>query len=328
MKIRCRKRRTSRSAWSQSTWSQSKRSSSGPFTATGVAASNLPIGSNAVVIATSTDSPDPRQRPFGPGQASLSGRLFETTSGSLAMLSRFPVAFRLPAFASRVIPSPLGTSAFLTVSPPTTTTAVSDPIGIATFRICKMRPDWVPSRPRGGGAHPARSTLSAGACRFTTASPARPASTSHLRTSTMTRQHRGFTHVHPPGLSLTRSPRMERGPFGLNPGLRTPRSPTTHAKAGTGHRARTWATSPSLASHQHSHLPYATSCHTTEFVPFLDYDLEIRKVICSTNAIWVLYLPGWVGLCFPDQSWKRPALTLNAIDAAWLSWIRSVGLAV
>ena len=23
----------------------------------------------------------------------------------------------------------------------------------------------------------------------------------------------------------------------------------------------------------------------TEFVPFLDYDLEIRKVICSTNAI-------------------------------------------
>ncbi len=23
----------------------------------------------------------------------------------------------------------------------------------------------------------------------------------------------------------------------------------------------------------------------TEFVPFLDYDIEIRKVICSTNAI-------------------------------------------
>jgi transposase-like protein len=66
----------------------------------------------------------------------------------------------------------------------------------------------------------------------------------------------------------------------------------------------------------------------SEFVPFLDYDVEIRKIICSTNAIWVLCLQGWVGLCFPDQSWKRPALTLNAIDAGRLSWTRNVGLAV
>ena len=43
--------------------------------------------------------------------------------------------------------------------------------------------------------------------------------------------------------------------------------------------------SPSLASHQHSHLPCATSCRTSEFVPFLDYNIEIRKIICSTNAI-------------------------------------------
>jgi hypothetical protein len=181
VKIRCRKRRTSRSARSQSTWSQSNRSSSGPFTATAVAASNVPIGSNVVVIATSTDSPDPRQRPFGPRHQSLSGRLSPTTSRSLVAPPGFPVTFRPPAFASRVIPSPLGTSAFLTVGPPTTTAAVSDPIGIATFRTCKMRPDWVPSRPRGGGTHPARSTLSAGACRFPAASPARPAPTSHLR---------------------------------------------------------------------------------------------------------------------------------------------------
>ena len=32
-------------------------------------------------------------------------------------------------------------------------------------------------------------------------------------------------------------------------------------------------------------MPYATSCRTTEFIPFLDYDIEIRAVICSTNAI-------------------------------------------
>jgi putative transposase len=28
-----------------------------------------------------------------------------------------------------------------------------------------------------------------------------------------------------------------------------------------------------------------------EFIPFLDYDVEIRKVICSTNAIWVAQRP-------------------------------------
>lgn len=30
-----------------------------------------------------------------------------------------------------------------------------------------------------------------------------------------------------------------------------------------------------------------------EFVPVLDYDIEIRRVICSTNAIWVFDLPCW-----------------------------------
>jgi Transposase, Mutator family len=101
----------------------------------------------------------------------------------------------------------------------------------------------------------------------------------------MTRQHRGFTHVHPPGLSLTRGPRMERGPFGLNPGLRTPQLPTTHARAGTGHRALTWATSPSLASHQPSHLTRATSCRTERFIPFLEFPPEVRKIIYTTNSI-------------------------------------------
>jgi len=74
--------------------------------------------------------------------------------------------------------------------------------------------------------------------------------------------------------------------LGLNPGLRTPQLPTTHAEAGTGHRALTWdytidTSRPPLAIH----LTRATSCRTSEFVPFLDYDVEIRHVICSTNAI-------------------------------------------
>src|SRR5829696_4655229 len=101
----------------------------------------------------------------------------------------------------------------------------------------------------------------------------------------MTRQHRGFTHIHPPGLSLTRNPRMEQGPFGLNPGLRTPQLPTTHARAGTGHRAQTWATSPSLASHRRIHLTRATSCRTERFIPFLEFPPEVRKIIYTTDEI-------------------------------------------
>ena len=108
------------------------------------------------------------------------------------MLSRFPVAFRPPAFASRVILFPLRSSAFLTVGLPTTTTHRPDPDGVTTFHTREMRPGWVPSRPRDGGAHPAGSlSPPAGACRFPAASPTRPTATTHQRGSTMTRHHQG-----------------------------------------------------------------------------------------------------------------------------------------
>jgi hypothetical protein len=74
--------------------------------------------------------------------------------------------------------------------------------------------------------------------------------------------------------------------LGLNPGLRTPRLPMTHAEAGTGHRALTWdytidTSRPPLAIH----LTRATSCRTNEFIPFLDYPVELRRVVYTTNAI-------------------------------------------
>jgi transposase-like protein len=65
----------------------------------------------------------------------------------------------------------------------------------------------------------------------------------------------------------------------------------------------------------------------SEFVPFLDYDIEIRRVICSTNAIWVFESNRRPRRCFPDWRSARQALTLNAIDTERLSWTRSVGLA-
>jgi transposase-like protein len=72
----------------------------------------------------------------------------------------------------------------------------------------------------------------------------------------------------------------------LNPGLRTPQLPTTHARAETGHRALTWdhtidTNRPPLATH----LPRATSCRTERFIPFLAFPPELRKIIYTTNAI-------------------------------------------
>jgi len=64
-----------------------------------------------------------------------------------------------------------------------------------------------------------------------------------------------------------------------------------------------------------------------EFIPFLDYDVEIRTIICSTNAIWVFESCCRPGSCFRGWCSSRRALTLNAIDAERLSWTRSVGLA-
>jgi len=63
------------------------------------------------------------------------------------------------------------------------------------------------------------------------------------------------------------------------------------------------------------------------FIPFLAFPPELRKIIYTTNAIWVFGSWHRRGRCFPGWCTPRPALTLNAIDAAGLSSTRSVGLA-
>ena len=140
-------------------------SSSGPFT-TGrrrhrerlpVIVSNLPFGSGASTIVVK-GSPGPRQRPFGPGHqarypASYPGRPAEEPATS----SRFPAAFRPPAFASWASCSRPGLGL-----PHGRLTGRQhwrpDPDGVSTFHTRETRPGWVPPLPRDGGALPAGRT--------------------------------------------------------------------------------------------------------------------------------------------------------------------------
>jgi hypothetical protein len=64
-------------------------------------------------------------------------------------MSRFPVAFRPPAFRFSVIRYPPRSWALLTVGLPGTPPACPDLDGVTAFRTHELRPGWVPSIPRG-----------------------------------------------------------------------------------------------------------------------------------------------------------------------------------
>jgi hypothetical protein len=156
VKIRCRNRRTSSSTRRQSTACQSKGASSGPFTTTCVATSNLSSGSGASVIFFSTRSPD--------RVSALSGRttrvrirpvIRDDLLEEQANLSRFPVAFRPPAFASQSSDSRRG------VGPSLRSAYRRTPIGAHRTstglpRSARMSYDrgGCPLCPKDGGAHP------------------------------------------------------------------------------------------------------------------------------------------------------------------------------
>jgi hypothetical protein len=179
-------------------------------------ASNLSVGSSVVVNRPSTGSPDPRQLPFGSGhQAPVSGRLCGTISGGAD--HHVPVSRCLSTTGIRFSGHPSPAEEFNLPHGRPTRPAGLDLDGIVTFRTSKMRSDWAPPSTPGRRCSPGLIVPLASACRFSTASPAHPATTSHLRGSTMTRRRRGFTHVRPPDLPLACGPRMEREPLGLEP---------------------------------------------------------------------------------------------------------------
>ena len=68
------------------------------------------------------------------------------------MVSRFPAAFRPPAFASRVILSRQGVGPSLRSA--YRTTIGPDPDGVSMFHTRETRPGWVPPTPRGRRCSP------------------------------------------------------------------------------------------------------------------------------------------------------------------------------
>jgi len=137
------------------------------------------------------------------------------------MMSRFPAALRPPAFASWSSCARQGTgpslrSAYRSLLPG------PDPDGVATFRAHELRPGWVPSLPRGLRCPHGRQVIPGRRTPPCSGPSLYPRPATHHRRLLITRHHQGFTVVHPSGLPLACSPRVEREPSGFSPGF-TPR---------------------------------------------------------------------------------------------------------
>ncbi len=156
------------------------------------------------------------------------------------IVSRFPVAFRLPAFASRSSAARRG------IGPSSRSayrgeTSRPDLDGVTAFRTRELRPGWVPSLPRGRWCSPGQVVSLTGTCRSAAASPYSPPAQPIERGPL----HEASTRVQaidPSGLPLACGrPDGTGRPWAL-PRASHPadQEPTTHAEVGTGHRARTW----------------------------------------------------------------------------------------
>ena len=125
----------------------------------------------------------------------------------------FPVAFRPPALASRVIRCPPGDWAFLTVGLPGTSPC-PDPSGLPRSTCCEIRPGWVPPVSRGRRCSPGRQISPRPPLPLPSGQPLYPRRHIPSPRASITR-HQRSSRVHPSGLPLACCPRMERKPFGF-----------------------------------------------------------------------------------------------------------------
>lgn len=190
--------------------------------------SNLPFGSGASALVhqrlTRSTSAPLRAR-----HTPVSGRLSETAAKGVALVSRFPVAFRRTGIGFLDRPAPAGELGLphgrLTGTGPGPRRGCHvphgrDPAGVGApctpGRRCSHGWLLVTSRRlpfRNGQPCPQRFIPSPG--------------------GSMSRHHREFACTRPSGLPLACRPRMEREPLGVFPELRTLPLPATHVRAGT-----------------------------------------------------------------------------------------------
>ena len=135
-------------------------------------------------------------------------------------MSRFPVAFRLPAFRFSVIRFPPRSWALLAVGLPDACGPDLD--GVTAFRTRELRPGWVPSLPRGRRCSSRPSRFLDRRLPLYRGQSLHPAPASHRARLRLTRHQRGFKQFTRPAFPSPVAARMERAALGLSPGLRTP----------------------------------------------------------------------------------------------------------
>jgi hypothetical protein len=129
------------------------------------------------------------------------------------MLSRFPVAVRLPAFASWPSFARRGIGPSSQSAYPAPLLQSRDLDGIVTFRTHETRPGWVPSIPRGLRCLNDRKASPTAARRITTAKSLNPGPAITIRGLLSRGINEGFTIVHPSGLPLTCGSRVVGNPW-------------------------------------------------------------------------------------------------------------------
>jgi len=192
----------------------------------------------------------------------VSGQLSRTTGEGPAITSWFSRCLSATGIRFLVILCPPGNWAFLAVGLPVLLPG-PDPDGVATFRAHELRPGWVPSLPRGLRCPHGRQVIPGRRMPPCSGPSLYPRPATHHRRLLITRHHQGFTVVHPSGLPLACSPRVEQGPLGLFPRASHPAVTGGACRGGDRHRGHL----PELRHHrwsstQRSHSPRATSCRT------------------------------------------------------------------
>jgi hypothetical protein len=192
----------------------------------------------------------------------VSGQLSRTPRRGPAITPWFPVAFRPPAFASwsscaRRGAGPSLRSAYRSCCQGRT------PTGLPRSARVSYGRGGCPLYPGDCGARTAGRSSPAAARRLAAARPCTPVQQPTTGGFLSRGIIKGFTVVHPSGLPLACSPRVEREPSGFFPGLHTPPSPAAHAGVGTGVVGTCLSyVTISWSSSQRNHSPRATSCRT------------------------------------------------------------------